>query len=292
MRIAEGWRDYQLLDATDGQRLERWGDITLVRPDPQVIWKSARKSPLWDRADAVYHRSSSGGGRWQYRRDIPPAWVIGWDEKIKLRVTPTNFKHTGVFPEQAANWALYMRAIERAKRPVKALNLFAYTGAATVACLLAGASVCHVDASRGMVAQAKENVLLNGLADKPVRYIVDDCQKFVAREIRRGNRYDVLILDPPSYGRGPSGEMWKLEDDIYDFMALCRGVLTEEPLLVALNSYTAGLAPAVMQYVVASVFDGLPGRVRSDELGLRVQSSGLALPAGATAMYLSNEVSV
>lgn len=291
MRIAAGWRDYQLIDATDGQRLERWGDITLVRPDPQVIWKTDRRSPLWDSADAVYHRSSSGGGQWEFRRAIPKGWVIGWDEKIKLHVTPTNFKHTGVFPEQAANWALYINAIRQAKHPVKVLNLFGYTGAATVACLLAGASVCHVDASKGMVAQAKENVRLNGLQDQPVRYIVDDCQKFVAREIRRGNRYDALIMDPPSYGRGPSGEMWKLEDNIYDFVALCRGVLTDDPLFFALNSYTAGLAPAVMQYLVASVLDNLPGTVTSNELGLPVQSSGLALPAGATALYLSNEVS-
>lgn len=292
MRLAEGWRDYSLIDATDRQRLERWGDVTLVRPDPQVIWKSARKSPLWAQADAVYHRSSSGGGEWEYRRSIPRGWRIGWDDQFQLNVTPTNFKHTGVFPEQAANWALYMKAIRQARRPVRVLNLFGYTGAATVACLLAGASTCHVDASKGMVTQAKENIELNGLGDREVRYIVDDCQKFVAREIRRGNRYDALIMDPPSYGRGPSGEMWKLEDNLYDFVLSCRGVLADDPLFVALNSYTAGLAPAVMQYVVASVLGDLPGRVQSDELGLRVESSGLALPAGATAVYLSNEVSI
>lgn len=291
MRVASDWRDYELIDATGGRRLERWGDITLVRPDPQVVWKTPPGSPLWDSADAVYHRAATGGGEWAFRRKLPDRWLIAWREALRLHVTPTNFKHTGVFPEQAVNWAFYQNAIAQAKRPVKVLNLFGYTGAATVACLQAGAAVCHVDASKGMVAQAKENVLLNGLQDAPVRYIVDDCQKFVAREIRRGNRYDALIMDPPSYGRGPSGEMWRLEDNIYDFVALCRGVLSEEPLFFALNAYTAGLAPGVMQYIVASVLGELPGRVLSDEIGLPVTCGGLVLPAGATAMYLSNEVS-
>lgn len=282
MRTAPGWNDYELIDATDKNRLERWGDVILVRPDPQAIWHTPQKNPLWRKADAVYHRSKEGGGQWEYRRRIPSEWQISWNGTMKLWVTPTGFKHTGVFPEQAANWAVYQDMIRRANRPIKVLNLFGYTGAATVACLMAGASVCHVDASKGMVAAAKRNVELNGLADAQVRYIVDDCAKFVAREIRRGNRYDGLIMDPPSYGRGPTGEMWKLEDSIYELVSLCRGVLADKPLFFALNSYTAGLAPSVMQYVVASALSGCGGTVESEEIGLRVSENGLALPCGAT----------
>ncbi len=285
MRVAEGWQDYELIDCTDGRRLERWGDILLVRPDPQVIWRTAPRSPLWNRADAVYHRAPTGGGSWEYRRKIPGEWQIGWNGALRLWVTPTGFKHTGVFPEQAANWAVYDRLIRQAGRPVRVLNLFGYTGAATVACLRAGASVCHVDASRGMVAAARRNVELCGLQGDRVRYIVDDCAKFVAREIRRGKAYDGIIMDPPSYGRGPGGETWKLEDSIYDLVALCRGVLSERPLFFALNAYTAGLAPSAMQYVVASALDGLPGRTQSDEIGLCVSASGLVLPCGATTLF-------
>ncbi len=289
MRTAPGWSDYELIDATDRNRLERWGEVILVRPDPQAIWHTPKRNPLWQRADAVYHRAKDGGGRWEIRRRLPREWQIGWNGRMKLWVTPTGFKHTGVFPEQAANWALYQRVIEAAGRPVRVLNLFGYTGAATVACLLAGASVCHVDASKGMVAAAKRNAALNGLADAPVRYIVDDCAKFVAREIRRGNRYDALIMDPPSYGRGPTGEMWRLEDNIYELVSLCRGVLTDRPLFFALNAYTAGLAPSVMQYVVSAALEGL-GSVESGEIGLRVSETGLALPCGATTFLFGNGV--
>ncbi len=289
MRAAADWKDYQLLDATCKQRLERWGKYILVRPDPQVIWRSERRSPLWDRADAVYHRSSSGGGSWEYRRKLPPEWEITWGDSMRLAVTPTGFKHTGVFPEQAANWVLYKKLIAKAGRPVRVLNLFGYTGAATVACLSAGASVCHVDASKGMVGQAKRNVALSGLADRQVRYIVDDCAKFVAREIRRGVRYDGVIMDPPSYGRGPSGEVWKMEDSIYDFVMLVRGAMSEQPLFCAVNSYTTGLAPSAMSYLLSEAFSGLPGEVQCDEIGIPVASTGGVLPCGSTAIYIDEE---
>ncbi|MEG2677702.1 MAG: class I SAM-dependent methyltransferase, partial [Oscillospiraceae bacterium] len=225
MRIAEGWSDYELIDCTDKHRLERWGDIVLVRPDPQVIWHTPQQNPMWRRADAVYHRAETGGGQWEYRRKLPNEWQISWNGSMRLYVTPTSFKHTGVFPEQAANWSIYQKLIKQADRPVSVLNLFGYTGAATVACLQAGASVCHVDASKGMVACARRNVELNNVSGDRVRYIVDDCAKFVAREARRGNFYDGIIMDPPSYGRGPSGEMWKLEDSIFELVSQCRQVL-------------------------------------------------------------------
>ena len=285
MRIAEGWRDYELIDCSGGHRLERWGEIVLVRPDPQVIWRTERRNPLWNRADAVYHRAETGGGQWEYRRKLPSEWQITWNGAMKLWVTPTSFKHTGVFPEQAANWAVYQRLIRAAGRPIRVLNLFGYTGAATVACLQAGAFVCHVDASKGMVAAAKRNVELNGQQGDKVRYIVDDCAKFVAREIRRGSVYDGIIMAPPSYGRGPNGEMWKLEDSIYDLVTLCRGALSDKPLFFTLNSYTAGLAPSVMQYIVASALADFGGETVSDELGLRVSGNGLALPCVATTMF-------
>ena len=220
MRAADNWKDYELIDATDGNRLERWGKTILVRPDPQVIWKTGESSPLWKSANAVYHRSASGGGQWEYRRRMPEKWQITYGD-ICMVVSPTGFKHTGVFPEQAVNWDAYARLIAAAERPIRVLNLFGYRGGATLACAAAGASVCHVDASKGMVAWGRENAAASGLADKPVRWIVDDCAKFVAREIRRGVRYDGIIMDPPSYGRGPGGEVWKLEDSIYDFIDLC-----------------------------------------------------------------------
>ena len=249
MRPADGWKDYELLDATGGNRLERWGKTILVRPDPQVIWKNEKKSPLWNRADAVYHRSSAGGGKWQYFRTLPQKWTIGYED-LTLVVSPTGFKHTGVFPEQAVNWSWYRRVIGEAGRPIRVLNLFGYTGGATLACAAAGASVCHVDASKGMVQWGKENAAASGLADRPIRWIVDDCAKFVAREIRRGSLYDAVIMDPPSYGRGPGGEVWKLEEQIYDLIDLCAGVLTDNPLFFAVNSYTTGLSPRVMEYNV------------------------------------------
>ncbi|MEA4911897.1 MAG: class I SAM-dependent methyltransferase [Oscillospiraceae bacterium] len=292
MRTAQGWTDYELIDASGGNRLERWGSYILVRPDPQIVWDTPRDNPLWRRADAVYVRASSGGGRWEYKKQLPQEWRIEWDGKLKLNVTPTGFKHTGVFPEQAANWAVYEELIRKAGRPISVLNLFGYTGAATAACLRAGAGVCHVDASKGMVAAAKRNMELNGLAGARVRYIVDDCAKFVAREVRRGVRYDAVIMDPPSYGRGPSGEMWRLEDNIYALIALCRDVLSDRPLFFAVNSYTAGLSPSVTGYIVSSVLRGCAGSVHSDEIGIPVTESGLPLPCGGTALFVSNEVSL
>ena len=287
MRAADNWKDYELIDATDGNRLERWGKTILVRPDPQVIWKTGESSPLWKSANAVYHRSASGGGQWEYRRRMPEKWQITYGD-ICMVVSPTGFKHTGVFPEQAVNWDAYARLIAAAERPIRVLNLFGYTGGATLACAAAGASVCHVDASKGMVAWGRENAAASGLADKPVRWIVDDCAKFVAREIRRGVRYDGIIMDPPSYGRGPGGEVWKLEDSIYDFIDLCAGVLSDEPLFVAVNSYTTGLSPSVMEYMLrARVCPRWGGHTACDEIGLPVTATGGVVPCGAPAWWLA-----
>ena len=287
MRAADNRIDYELSDATDGNRLERWGKTILVRPDPQVIWKTGESSPLWKSANAVYHRSASGGGQWEYRRRMPEKWQITYGD-ICMVVSPTGFKHTGVFPEQAVNWDAYARLIAAAERPIRVLNLFGYTGGATLACAAAGASVCHVDASKGMVAWGRENAAASGLADKPVRWIVDDCAKFVAREIRRGVRYDGIIMDPPSYGRGPGGEVWKLEDSIYDFIDLCAGVLSDEPLFVAVNSYTTGLSPSVMEYMLrARVCPRWGGHTACDEIGLPVTATGGVVPCGATAWGLA-----
>ena len=291
MRAADSWKDYELLDATGGNRLERWGSTLLVRPDPQVVWKSEPQSPLWARADAVYHRSHQGGGSWEYRRPLPERWQIHCGEgdgRLTLIVSPTGFKHTGVFPEQAVNWAWYGRKIRAAGRPIRVLNLFGYTGGATLACAAAGASVCHVDASKGMVQWGKENAAASALADRPIRWLVDDCAKFVAREQRRGSRYDAIIMDPPSYGRGPGGEVWKLEDNLYDFVKLCAGVLSEKPLFVLINSYTTGLAPSVLGYLLhLLVGSKYGGTVTWDELGLPVTETGLALPCGATGRWTS-----
>ena len=285
MRAADTWQEYELLDATAGNRLERWGSHTLVRPDPQVVWKTPPASPLWQTADAVYHRSARGGGSWEQRRPLPGRWHIHWQD-LTLIVSPTGFKHTGIFPEQAANWAWYRQKLRAAGRPVKVLNLFGYTGGATLACLSAGAGVTHVDASKGMVAWARENAAASALADRPCRWIVDDCAKFVAREIRRGTRYDALIMDPPSYGRGPAGEVWKLEDNIYDLITLCAGVLSDDPLFFAVNCYTEGLSPAVMAYILQTVLTpARDGTVRCDEIGLPVLATGGVLPCGATALW-------
>ena len=274
MRPADTWKDYELLDATDGNRLERWGETLLVRPDPQVVWKTPQQSPLWARADAVYHRSNQGGGEWEYRRRLPEKWKITCGEgedKLTLIVSPTGFKHTGVFPEQAVNWAWYQEKIKAAGRPIRVLNLFGYTGGATLACLAAGASVTHVDASKGMVAWARENAAASNLADRPCRWIVDDCAKFVQREIRRGSRYDAVIMDPPSYGRGPNGEIWKLEDNVYDLITLTEQVLSDKPLFFAINSYTEGLSPAVMEYVLKTTLcPKVGGHTSCDEIGLPV----------------------
>ena len=289
MRPADTWKDYELLDATDGNRLERWGETLLVRPDPQVVWKTPQQSPLWAKADAVYHRSNQGGGEWEYRRRLPEKWKITCGEgedKLTLIVSPTGFKHTGVFPEQAVNWDMTAEIIRKERRPLRVLNLFAYTGAATISALNAGAHVTHVDASKGMVAWAKENAAVSGLANEPVRWLVDDCMKFVEREIRRGNKYDIIIMDPPSYGRGPGGEIWKLEDAVYDFASLCTAVLSDDPVMVLINSYTTGLSASVMQYILGSTVSPLfGGKVTSDEIGLPVTASGLVLPCGASAVW-------
>lgn len=284
MRKSEDWQDYRLIDASDGQRLEKWGNITLVRPDPQIIWKNPDPSPLWNKADAVYHRSSSGGGKWEYKKQLPESWNISY-KGLTFMVKPTGFKHTGIFPEQAVNWDLCSELIKNAGREINVLNMFAYTGGATLACAKAGAKVCHLDAVKGMVDWGRTNAKLSGLSDKPIRWIVDDAVKFLGREIRRGNRYDGIILDPPSYGRGTNGEMWKLEDSICDLMNMCTEVLTEKPLFIVLNSYTTGLSSSVMIYLLQmTVGRKYKIRVDSQEIGLPVEQTGLAVPAGNTAV--------
>ena len=285
MRVADGWKDYELLDCSDGERLERWGDVILIRPDPQVIWKTPKKHPMWKKANARYLRSSTGGGHWEVLRKTPDVWRINYKE-LSLNVKTMGFKHTGIFPEQAVNWDYTAQLIKNADRPVKVLNLFSYTGGATVACLKAGAQVVHVDASKGMVAWAKENAAASSVADRPVRWIVDDCIKFVQREIRRGNKYDIIIMDPPSYGRGPGGEVWKLEDEVYGFVELCTQVLSDDPIMALINSYTTGLSPAVMQYILGSlVVPKFGGEVTGSEIGLPVTQTGMVLPCGASAIW-------
>lgn len=285
MRVADKWKDYELIDCSCGERLERWGNVTLIRPDPQVIWKTEKKNPLWKKADAVYHRSQSGGGNWEIKRKIPDFWTIGYRD-LTFNIKTMGFKHTGLFPEQAVNWDYTADVIKNAGRPVKVLNLFAYTGGATVSALAAGASVVHVDASKGMTMWAKENAVSSGVADSPVRWIVDDCIKFVQREIRRGNRYDIIIMDPPSYGRGPGGEVWKLENEVYSFVELCSQVLSDEPLMMLINSYTTGLSPSVMEYILGAVVKPrFGGGVTGSEIGLRATENGLILPCGASAIW-------
>lgn len=285
MRTAKSWADYRLIDTKDGERLERWGDVILIRPDPQVIWQTAPLTDLWDRADAHYYRSKSGGGQWEYRRKLPESWEIRWRE-LRFIVRPTGFKHTGLFPEQAVNWEWMTDKIRNAGRPVRVLNLFAYTGGATLACAAAGAEVCHVDAAKGMVQWARENAAQSGLTEKPVRWIVDDCGKFIRREARRGKKYDAIIMDPPSYGRGPNGEIWKLEDSIYGLAEACREVLSDDPLFFLLNSYTTGLSPSVMGYLLQSLLvPEYGGTVSADEIGLPVELAKAVLPCGATAIW-------
>ncbi len=286
MWIADGWKDYELLDCGSGEKLERWGNQVLVRPDPQAIWESPRKDRRWRSPDGRYFRSATGGGHWD-KGQLPEQWQVSYKD-LRFQVKPMNFKHTGIFPEQAANWDFAMKKIREADRPIRVLNLFAYTGAASVACAAAGAQVCHVDAAKGMVAWAKDNARLSGLSDAPIRWIVDDCAKFVEREIRRGKTYDAIIMDPPSYGRGPSGEVWKLEESLYPFLKLVVGVLSESPLFIILNSYTTGLAPSVLGYLLHTlVSEKYGGRVEWDELGLPCTASGMALPCGATGRWMS-----
>lgn len=287
MWVAENWKDYEVLDCSNGEKLERWGDYSLIRPDPQVIWNTKRQRPEWKKPNAHYHRSSKGGGEWEFF-DLPESWSINYRE-LTFNLKPFSFKHTGLFPEQAVNWDWMSGKIaEEVKkgRQVKVLNLFAYTGGATIACAKAGASVTHVDASKGMVSWAKENAASSGLAEAPIRYLVDDCVKFVEREIRRGNHYDGIIMDPPSYGRGPKGEIWKIEEAIYPFIELCTGVLSEEPLFFLLNSYTTGLQPAVLKYMVSTLVEKrFGGHTEAEEIGLPVRESGLVLPCGASGRW-------
>ncbi len=284
MWIADGWKEYELLDCGSGEKLERWGDKLLVRPDPQAIWNTPRHHHGWKRPDGRYLRSSAGGGSWEKGR-LPGQWQVRY-KNLTFQVKPMNFKHTGLFPEQAVNWEFAQEQIKRTGRPVSVLNLFAYTGAASVACAAAGASVCHVDAAKGMVQWARENARASGLEEAPIRWIVDDCAKFVEREIRRGRRYDAIIMDPPSYGRGPTGEVWKLEDNLYPFVELCAGVLSDEPLFIIINSYTTGLAPSVLTYILETVVSRkFGGRTVSDEIGLPVSETGLVLPCGATGRW-------
>lgn len=285
MRYVKDFRDYEMIDTSGGEKLERWGDKVLVRPDPQIIWDTPKENALWKKADARYLRSNKGGGSWDYFKKLPDSWTIRYRE-LTFRIQPTGFKHTGLFPEQAVNWAYFMDLIKAADRPIRVLNLFAYTGGATLACAAAGAEVCHVDASKGMVAWARENAALSGLSDKPIRWIVDDCEKFVAREIKRGRKYDAVIMDPPSYGRGPGGEVWKLEEQIYRMVDLCAGVLSDDPLFFVLNSYTTGLPPSVMQYLLSvTIGKKFGGKVTADEIGLPVTETGLVLPCGSTAIW-------
>ncbi len=288
MRTAN-WEDYELVDTSAGERLENWGGVILIRPDPQIIWDTPKRNSLWKEADARYVRSPSGGGGWNVLKKVPPVWKIRY-KGLTFRLKTMGFKHTGIFPEQAVNWDLMGEKIRTAGREVKVLNLFGYTGAATLACLRAGASVCHVDASKGMVAWARENAAASGLADRPVRWLVDDCMKFVAREQRRGNTYDGIIMDPPSYGRGPGGEVWKLEDQIYGLVGACLPIMSAEPLFFMINSYTAGLSPAVMEYILGVlVAKRFGGRVFSDEIGLPVTETGLVLPCGSTAYWQAGQ---
>ena len=284
MRIVSGFDDYELLDSSSGEKLERWGNIILIRPDPQIIWKTEKKHPLWYDAHARYIRSNSGGGHWERYKNVPDVWSVKYDN-LTFNLKPMGFKHTGLFPEQAVNWTL-MSNIIKGKKDVKVLNLFGYTGAATLACAAAGAQVTHVDASKGMVLWAKDNAVASGLADKPIRWLVDDCIKFVRREIRRGNKYDGIVMDPPSYGRGPNGEVWKLEEQIFELLQLCDELLSDKPLFFLLNSYTTGLSPCVMKYLVTTVISSKRGGVvECDEIGLPVTSTGLALPCGNTAVW-------
>ena len=292
MRSAN-WNYYELIYTDSGERLERWGDILLIRPDPQIIWKSGKKDPHWKTAHARYKRSNTGGGKWEVYKKLPDVWKITYGDLV-FRLKPMGFKHTGIFPEQAVNWDYTAQRIREIKarepeREIKILNLFGYTGAATLACMAAGAAVTHVDASKVMVQWARENAVASGLEQRPVRWLVDDCVKFVQRETRRGNRYDGIIMDPPSYGRGPGGEVWKLEEQLFGLVEMCLPVLTDDPLFFILNSYTTGLSPSVMAYLLGTLLKPrFGGFVSADEIGLPVTATGLSLPCGSTAIW-SNE---
>jgi len=289
MWIADNWNDYEVLDTSTGEKLERWGDYLLVRPDPQVIWESDKKNPGWRKMNGHYHRSKAGGGEWEFF-DLPKEWQIGYKD-LRFNLKPFSFKHTGLFPEQATNWDWFSDIIKDAlaknpDRQIKVLNLFAYTGGATLAAAAAGAAVTHVDASKGMVTWAKENAISSGLGEKPIRWLVDDCMKFVEREIRRGNKYDAIIMDPPSYGRGPKGELWKIEESIFPFIKLTSEILSDDALFFLVNSYTTGLQPAVLSYMInLAIVDKFGGYVTASEIGLPVKDTGLVLPCGASGRW-------
>ena len=286
MWLADNWKDYEVLDTSNGEKLERWGKYLLVRPDPQVVWNTPHTNPGWKKKNGHYHRSSKGGGEWEFF-SLPQQWSIHYGD-LTFQLKPFSFKHTGLFPEQAANWDWFSGLIKNANRPIKVLILFAYTVGATLAAAAAGASVTHVDASKGMVAWAKENAASSGLSDAPIRWIVDDCQKFVEREIRRGNHYDAIIMDPPSYGRGPKGEIWKIEDAIHPLVSLCAQLLSDKPLFFLINSYTTGFAASVLTYLLGlEVVSKFGGHVVSDEIGLPVTESGLVLPCGSSGRWTS-----
>ncbi len=293
MWIADRWKDYCVIDCSAGEKLEHWGPYTLVRPDPQVIWDTPKTNKGWKKMNGHYHRSAKGGGEWEFF-DLPQEWSIHYElpigKELTFHLKPFSFKHTGLFPEQAANWDWFSKKIADAKeknpdREIKVLNLFAYTGGATLAAAAAGASVTHVDASKGMVTWAKENAISSGLGEAPIRWLVDDCVKFVEREIRRGNHYDAIIMDPPSYGRGPKGEIWKIEESVYPLVQLCTQLLTKQPLFFLINSYTTGLQPAVLTYMISTALKDFNGTVSAEEIGLPVTSNGLVLPCGASGRF-------
>ena len=285
MRTFENFNDYELIDADFGERLERWGDIILIRPDPQIIWNEGHRDERWNSAHAKYHRSNSGGGYWETLKKVPDVWSIKYND-LTFRLKPMGFKHTGLFPEQAVNWSLADKLIREANREISVLNLFAYTGGATIACLNAGAKVTHVDASKGMVSWAKENAVASGLADRPVRWLVDDCMKFVKREIRRGNKYDAIIMDPPSYGRGPNGEVWKLEQQLSELLTDVGKILSDDPLFFFLNSYTGGMSPTILNYMVKScIAPKGTGTVFTEEIGIKVSKRDVILPCGNTTIW-------
>ena len=285
MRVVTDFQDFELIDASDGERLERWKDIILIRPDPQVMWHGDRKNPLWKNAHAIYHRSNSGGGYWEMLKTVPKVWNVNYKD-LTFRLKPMDFKHTGLFPEQAVNWDLMSECIKSAGRPVKVLNLFAYTGGATVACLKAGAVVTHVDAAKGMVQWAKENANASGVGDRPVRWLVDDCLKFIAREIRRGNKYDGIVMDPPSYGRGPNGEVWKLEQQLDELLYSSAKILSDDAIFFLLNSYSGGISPTILNYMVKNIVAGKRnGDVTTAEIGLKITDRDIALPCGNTTVW-------
>ena len=284
MRISR-WKDYELIDTSSGERLERWGNVILIRPDPQIIWRTPKNNPLWKNANAIYHRASTGGGAWENLKKIPEIWTISYNGLL-FNLKTMGFKHTGIFPEQAVNWDFIVSKIKSIERPLKVLNLFGYTGAATLFAAKAGATVCHVDASKGMVGWARENAIISSLAERPIRWIVDDCTKFVLREIRRGNKYDGIIMEPPSYGRGPDGEIWKFEDQIFSLLNLCAEILSDNAEFLILNSYTSGRSPAVMDCILRlTLVKKLKGYVQSDNIGLPVTDQGFVLPCGSTAIW-------